>query len=147
MAICVVAPATAQDLFIRGATVLTVIDGTHEDTDLLIRDGKIARVGAELPTPQGIDVIEAAGQFVMPGIIDAHSHIAISSINEATAPTTPEVNVGDVLEPYDIALYRALAAPTIAPSRRRTASVSKCSPTSSAATSSSMPTPTAPTRF
>jgi imidazolonepropionase-like amidohydrolase len=45
----------------------------------------------------------------MPGIVDAHAHIAISSVNEATAPVTAEVGVGDVLDPYDINLYRALA--------------------------------------
>ena len=54
-------------------------------------------------------VLDAAGQYLMPGIIDAHSHIGISSVNEATNPVTAEVWVGDVLNPYDINIYRALA--------------------------------------
>ncbi len=101
------APAAAQDLLIRNATILTITEGTHENADILVRDGKIAQIGSGLSA--NVETIDAAGQFVMPGIIDAHSHIAISSVNEATAPATPEVNVGDVLDPYDIALYRALA--------------------------------------
>ena len=102
-------PAAAQNLLIRNATVLTITDGTHSDTDILVRDGKITAIGSDLSEPRGVETIDAAGMYVMPGIIDAHSHIAISSVNEATAPVTAEVNVGDVLEPYDIALYRALA--------------------------------------
>ena len=104
-----VAPVRAQDLLIRNATVLTVTNGTHENTDILVRGGKIARIGSGLSAPSGVEVLDAAGMYVMPGIVDAHSHIAVSSINEATAPVTAEVSVGDVLNPFDINLYRALA--------------------------------------
>ena len=107
--VCTAASASAQDLLIRNATVLTVTNGTHEEADVLVRDGKIASVGAGLSQPEGVQVIDATGLFVMPGIIDAHSHIALASINEATSPVTSEVSVEDVLEPADIALYRALA--------------------------------------
>lgn len=102
-------PVRAQDLIVKNATILTVTNGTIENGDILVRDGKIAEIGRGLSTPRGVEVIDASGKFVMPGIIDAHSHIAISSVNEWTAPVTSEVNVGDVLDPYDIALYRALA--------------------------------------
>ena len=98
-----------DDLLIENATVLTVTDGTRENTDLLVQDGKIAQIGQGLSAPGGVETYDATGMFVMPGIVDAHSHIAISSVNEATAPVTAEVGVGDVLDPYDIALYRALA--------------------------------------
>jgi imidazolonepropionase-like amidohydrolase len=47
--------------------------------------------------------------YVMPGIIDAHSHIGIDAVNEATNPVTAEVKVGDAIDPYDINIYRALA--------------------------------------
>ena len=102
-------PDAPDDLLIRGATVLTVTDGTREDTDILVQDGKIAQIGQGLSAPSDVETYDAAGMYVMPGIVDAHSHIAISSVNEATAPVTAEVGVGDVLDPYDIALYRALA--------------------------------------
>jgi len=54
-------------------------------------------------------VVDAKGQFVMPGIIDAHSHIAIEAVNEATNVVTSEVWVGDALNSHDVAIYRALA--------------------------------------
>jgi len=111
-AVLVALPAYAQrkgDLLIRNGTVLTITQGTLANTDILIRNGKIAAIGQRLEAPPGIEVIDATGLYVMPGIIDAHSHIAISNVNEATNPVTAEVRVGDVLDPYDIRLYRALA--------------------------------------
>ena len=105
-------PASAQEvgsLLIRNATVLTVTNGTHEGTDVLVVDGKIREIGSGLTAPGGSRTIDARGMYLMPGIIDAHSHIAISNVNEATSPVTAEVSVGDVLNPYDINLYRSLA--------------------------------------
>jgi imidazolonepropionase-like amidohydrolase len=97
------------DLLLRGGTVLTVTNGTLPDTDILVQDGRIARIGANLTAPAGVPVVDATGLFVMPGIIDAHSHIATSVTNEATNPVTAEVTMEDVVDPYDIDLYRALA--------------------------------------
>ncbi len=97
------------DLLIRGATVLTVTNGTLADTDVLVRDGKIAELGPGLSAPLGVPVVDGSGRYLMPGIIDAHSHLGISSVNEATNPVTAEVWVGDVLDPLDVGLYRALA--------------------------------------
>jgi imidazolonepropionase-like amidohydrolase len=97
------------DLLIRGATVLTVTQGTLENADVLVRDGRIAQVGQGITAPRGVRVVEAAGLHLMPGIIDAHSHIALSSVNEATSPVTAEVWMGDVIDPLDIGVYRALA--------------------------------------
>lgn len=97
------------DVLIRNATVLTVTQGTLENTDILVRDGRIDRIGAGLSAPGDIRVIDASGKYVMPGIIDAHSHIGISNVNEATNPVTAEVTVDDVLNPHDINIYRALA--------------------------------------
>ncbi|PSQ79967.1 MAG: amidohydrolase, partial [Bacteroidetes bacterium QS_1_65_9] len=103
-------PQEAGDLVIRDATVLTITDGgVKENTDIRIVDGKIDAVGKELDAPSGTREIDASGQYVMPGIVDAHSHIAISNVNEATNPVTAEVRVGDVLDPYDESIYRALA--------------------------------------
>ncbi|MFB6231342.1 MAG: amidohydrolase family protein [Salinibacter sp.] len=110
--------ATAQDLLradapndwlIQDATVLTVTNGTIENGDILVRDGDIARVGQNISAPSGIEVYDASGEYVMPGIVEAHQHMAISNVNEATNQVTSEVGVGDVLDPYDIGIYRALA--------------------------------------
>lgn len=103
------AQSRTGDLLIKNGTVLTVTDGTKENTDVLIRDGKITRIGKNLNAPSGVEVIDATGMHVMPGIIDAHSHIAIDAVNEATNPVTAEVWVGDALDPLDVSIYRALA--------------------------------------
>jgi imidazolonepropionase-like amidohydrolase len=97
------------NVLIRGGTVITVTKGTLEDSDVLITDGKISQVGKNLAAPSGYKVIDAKGRFVMPGIIDAHSHAGIDAINEGTSPVTAEVFTGDALNPFQINLYRALA--------------------------------------
>src|SRR5712675_1195346 len=84
-----------QTLLIKNGTVLTVTKGTLTETDVLIKEGRIAQIGKNIAAPQGLKVIDATGLFVMPGIIDAHSHIALDAINEATSPVTAEVNEGD----------------------------------------------------
>lgn len=97
------------DVLIKNGTVITITNGTLENTDVLIRDGKIAKIGQQLNSPSGVDVVDAKGKYVMPGIIDAHSHIALDAVNEATSPVTAQVWVGDALDPFDISIYRALA--------------------------------------
>lgn len=102
-------PAQQGDIIIRNGTVITVTNGTLENTDVLIRNGKIAQIGQNLKAAGDIRSVDATGQYVMPGIIDAHSHIALDAVNEATNPVTAEVWVGDALDPLDISIYRALA--------------------------------------
>lgn len=101
--------AKRGNLLVRNGTVLTVTNGTLERTDILVKNGIIAAIGQGLAAPAGTDTIDATGQFVMPGIIDAHSHIATTDVNEWTSPVTAEVAIRDVIDPYDIAIYRALA--------------------------------------
>lgn len=103
------AQVSKGDVIIKNGTVITITNGTLENTDVLIRDGKISRIGSSLRTPNGVTEIDAEGKFVMPGIIDAHSHIAGTSINEGTSQVTAEVQMGDVVDPLDISIYRALA--------------------------------------
>ena len=63
-----------------------------------------------LAAPEGALEIDGTGKHVTPGIIDAHSHTAIlEGINEGTQAVTAEVGIGDVVNSYDIALYRELA--------------------------------------
>jgi imidazolonepropionase-like amidohydrolase len=97
-------------IFIQNATILTVTHGNIEHGGILIRDGKIAAVGADLKPPADATVIDATGQFVMPGIIDCHSHIAVDgSVNEAGPAVSSMANIADVLNPDDIDIYRDLA--------------------------------------
>lgn len=111
-AVSLVTAGLAQDkgsVLIKNGTVLTITKGTLTETDVLIRDGKIAQVGKGIAAPQGVNVIDATGLYVMPGIIDAHSHIALDAINENTNAITPEVYTGDVINPFQMSIYRALA--------------------------------------
>ena len=100
----------APELLIRNATILTVTHGTLEKGDLLIKDGKIAAVGSGLKAPADAQVIDADGLFVMPGIIDCHSHIAVDGdVNEGSVSVSSMVNIADVLNSDDPAIYRDLA--------------------------------------
>ncbi|MCP9199839.1 amidohydrolase [Gramella sp. GC03-9] len=97
------------EVLIKNATVITITDGTKENTDVYIKDGKISKIGTDLSASSNATVVDATGQYVMPGIIDAHSHIALDAVNEATSPVTAQVWVGDALDPFDVSIYRALA--------------------------------------
>ena len=101
------------ETLVQNGTILTITNGTIENGDVLIRDGKIVDVGQNLDVPEGARVIDATGRFVMPGIIDAHSHMAIEGGgNEGSSPITPNVRIADVIREDDIAIYRALAGGT-----------------------------------
>tara|TARA_R110000868_G_scaffold304437_14_gene565174 strand:- start:12903 stop:14282 length:1380 start_codon:yes stop_codon:yes gene_type:complete len=110
MAVNVVhAQVNKGDVIIKNGTVLTITNGTLENTDVLVQNGEITKIGSNITTPRGVIEIDATGKFVMPGIIDAHSHIAGTSINEGTSQVTSEVQMGDVVDPLDLSIYRALA--------------------------------------
>jgi imidazolonepropionase-like amidohydrolase len=96
-------------VLIKNGTVLTITNGILGQTDVLIRDGKIIQIGKNIAAPASIKVMDVSGHFVMPGIIDAHSHIALDGINEATNPVTAEVAESDVVDPLTVSIYRALA--------------------------------------
>lgn len=106
------APAQPEALLIRGATVWTQgPQGVLENTDVLVRRGKIVEVGQGLRTPSGAEVIEAAGLHLTPGLVDAHSHTAVArNVNEPSHSVTTEVRIGDALDPTDISIYRQLAS-------------------------------------
>jgi imidazolonepropionase-like amidohydrolase len=100
----------AQVTLIKNATILTIKNGTIEHGSILIRDGKIAAVGADVKAPSNATVIDASGQWVMPGIVDCHSHIAIDGdVNEGSAAVSSMVNIKDVLNPEDPSIYLDLA--------------------------------------
>ena len=81
--------------------------GIVENGDILIQNGKIKQVGnGSFNVPKGTVVIEGKGKFVTAGIIDEHSHIAISSgVNESGLSITSEVSIGTVINPDDINIY------------------------------------------
>jgi len=96
-------------VLIENGTVLTITDGTLENADILIENGIITDIGRDLQAPGGVETIDATGKYVMPGIIDAHSHIAAEDVNEWTHPVTAEVTMEESIDPNDINIYWALA--------------------------------------
>ncbi len=101
--------ADRATIAITGGTVLTVTRGTIPNGTVLVRDGKIASVGANLAVPAGAERVDATGRFVSPGIVDAHSHIAADSINEGGTTVSAMTGIWDVFNPTDINIYRDLA--------------------------------------
>jgi imidazolonepropionase-like amidohydrolase len=104
--------ATAQasgSVVIKNATVMTAAKGTLQNTDVLVQNGKIVRIGRNIAPPAGARVVDATGKFVIPGIIDCHSHAMMDAINEGSYSVTSMTQIRDVLDPKDIAIYRALA--------------------------------------
>ena len=103
------AATNPTETLIKNATVLTITKGTLTNTDVLIRAGKIAGVGKNLNASANAKVIDGTGKFVMPGIIDCHSHSMLDTINEGTLAVTSMVRTRDVINPTDADLYRELA--------------------------------------
>ncbi len=109
IALAALAPLCAETIVIQNATIMTVTKGTLKGS-VVVKDGKIAEVGEKVMVPQGATVIDASNQYVIPGIIDCHSHIAgDGGINEGSVSVSSMVNIKDIINPEDIAIYRALA--------------------------------------
>ena len=100
--------AAAPPVVIQNATVLTITKGTFKGS-VLVQNGRIVEAGETVLIPPGAQIIDAGGQYLMPGIIDCHSHIAADSINEGGLSVSSMVGIEDVLAPDDIAIFRALA--------------------------------------
>ena len=78
-----------RTMLIRNGTVITVTKGTLQNTDVLLENGRIARIGQNLTAPAGAEVYDASGKFVMPGIIDPHSHMMTDATNEGAQRSEP----------------------------------------------------------
>src|SRR3989475_8370240 len=97
------------ETLIRNATLLTITHGALQNTDVLIRHGKIAAIGKNLKASADAKVIAASGKYLMPGIIDCHSHSMLDAINEGTLSVSSMARTRDVLNPTDVDLFRELA--------------------------------------
>ncbi|TWI83350.1 imidazolonepropionase-like amidohydrolase [Lacibacter cauensis] len=98
-----------ETILIKNATVWTnEKEGILQNTDVLIKNGKITAIGKNL-SDAGAKVIDGSGKHVTAGIIDEHSHIAAASINEGGQSVTSEVRIADNLNPDDINIYRQLS--------------------------------------
>ncbi|HYY43066.1 MAG TPA: amidohydrolase family protein [Pyrinomonadaceae bacterium] len=102
------------ETLIRNATILTASHGTLQNADILIRNGKIAAIGPNLKAGANVNVVDATGKFVTPGIVDCHSHTMMDAVNEGSLSVTSMVRVRDVLNPTSPNIYRELAGGTTA---------------------------------
>ncbi len=98
-----------ENILFKNATVWTSEDeGVLENTDVLVKDGKISKIGKDLRGGNA-QVIDATDKHLTAGIIDEHSHIAALAINEAGQNSSAEVKMTDVVDPEDVGIYYALA--------------------------------------
>ncbi|SKC90192.1 amidohydrolase [Maledivibacter halophilus] len=106
-------------LFIKGGKVVTMVGDVFEEGDIIVNNGKIRRVGENLSIPQGTTLIDARGKIVMPGFIDAHTHLGLKedSIkfegidhNEKSDPITPHIRGIDAINPMDRTFNEAYEA-------------------------------------
>ncbi len=112
--------SSAQDLILKGGTILTITHGTVENGTIIIRGGKIVAIGKEIAVPVGVPVLDMSGKFVMPGIIDTHTHVAfdITEIGESEKggdSVFAEIWMKDALVPdhYSIPLLLAGGISTV----------------------------------
>jgi imidazolonepropionase-like amidohydrolase len=108
---------------ITGGHVVTVTGPVLEAGTVLITDGKITAVGADVAVPDGVDVVDAAGRWVLPGFIEAHGHVGVheeaegwagSDTNEMTDPVTANVRALDAINPADLGFRDAVGGGVLA---------------------------------
>jgi imidazolonepropionase-like amidohydrolase len=111
-------PYPSRPTVIRNVTIMTAAGPTIQNGAILLQDGKIVAVGSTVTTPPGATVIDGAGKYVTPGIIDVHSHLGVyaapgvpaaSDGNEATNPVTAHVWAEHSVWPQDPQFPRNLA--------------------------------------
>ncbi len=95
VAVLAAAPAARADggnLLLKNGTVITVTRGIIPRGDVLIMGGTIKQIGENIPAPAGVRTIDVSGKYILPGVIDSHTHIALAGTNEGSEPITPEVD-------------------------------------------------------
>jgi len=114
---------SSSTVAITGGRVVPVTADPVENGTVLIEDGKITAVGADLAVPDGAQVIDAAGQWVLPGFIEVHGHVGVheeakgwagSDTNEMTEPVTAQVRALDAINPADLGFRDAISGGVLA---------------------------------
>ncbi len=107
---------TSQTILIKNTTIWTnEAEGILKNKDVLLQNGKITSIGDNLQSPANTKIIDGKDKHLTAGIIDEHSHIAISrGVNEGTKSSSAEVRIGDVVNSEDINIYRQLSGGVVA---------------------------------
>lgn len=104
-------------ILIKNGKIFTMAGKNYDNGYVLIKDGKISAVGENVEVPEGAEVIDVEGAWVMPGMIDAHSHLGMqeenmgfegNDVNEMTDPITPHLRAIDAVNPMDEAFDRVV---------------------------------------
>lgn len=104
-------------LAIKAGKIETMTEsGSLKDGVILIEDGRIKAIGENIEIPEGVEVYDYGDKTVLPGLIDAHTHLGIGEegigwegrdYNETTSPITPELRAIDAINPADLGLEDA----------------------------------------
>ncbi len=112
-----------RSVAIVGGRVIPIIGEPIEVGTILVEDGRIAAVGAEVTVPAGVPVIDAVGSWVLPGFIEAHGHVGVheeaegwagQDTNEMTDPVTAQVRALDAINPADLGFRDAISGGVLA---------------------------------
>jgi imidazolonepropionase-like amidohydrolase len=105
-------------LAVVGGRVIPVAGAPIEDGVVLVNDGRVEAVGRDVRVPDGAEWVGAAGKVVLPGLVDAHTHLGVheeaegwagQDTNEMTEPVTPQVRALDAINPADLGFADAVA--------------------------------------
>ena len=111
--LCIAEVAESTQYAIKAGKILTVTNGTIDHGIILIKDGVIKAVGkaADVDIPKGYEVIDASDKWVMPGMVEIHSHLAgEGGLNDMVVPTNPGLRIADVIDPEALAITQAVAS-------------------------------------
>jgi len=106
-----------------GGRVVPIDSRVVDGGTVLVRAGRIEAVGAGVAVPDGAEVVDCAGRWVLPGFLDAHVHLGVheegegrdgNDTGELTDPSTPQVRALDAVNPADVGFADALAAGVLA---------------------------------
>jgi imidazolonepropionase-like amidohydrolase len=111
------------DIAIVGARIVPIVGEPIDRGTVLVADGKITAVGADVAVPDGTEVIDAAGSWLLPGFIEAHGHVGVheegegwagADTNELTEPVTAQVRAIDAINPADLGFRDAISGGVLA---------------------------------
>lgn len=106
-------------LLIKNGLIYTMAGDVIENGSVLIKNGKIEKVGRDIEAPRGSEIIDAGGRMVLPGFVEAHCHLGLEEdaigfegddVNEMIDPVTPEIRAIDGINPMDRTLREAYEA-------------------------------------
>ena len=105
-------------LLIKNGKVWTMEGENFDNASVLVENGKISKIGKDIEAPAGADVIDASGKLVLPGFVDAHTHLGLMDSamrwegndgNEATDPVTPHMRSIDAINAFDESFQDTIA--------------------------------------